>query len=78
MPNGIWKEIKRQLISHRCTQIDTDGGSLVLEEERDDLSERIIGASFRVQNSLGTGFLEKVYRKALVVELSKNGLTVEE
>ena len=32
------------------------------------LSEPIIGCAFRVQNMLGTGFLEKVYENALAHE----------
>jgi GxxExxY protein len=40
------------------------------------LSERIIGCAFRVLNTLGAGFLEKVYENALAHELRKNGLAV--
>jgi GxxExxY protein len=40
------------------------------------LSERIIGCAFRVLNTLGTGFLEKVYENALAHELRESGLTV--
>ena len=40
------------------------------------LSERIIGCAFRVLNTLGPGFLEKVYENALAHELRKAGLTV--
>ena len=40
------------------------------------LSARIIGASFRVHNSLGPGHLESVYRNALAIELRKEGLKV--
>lgn len=32
-----------------------------------------IGAAYRVWNTLGTGFLEKVYEKALLHELSQAG-----
>jgi len=32
----------------------------------DELSERVIGAVFEVANSLGAGFLEKVYERALL------------
>ena len=39
------------------------------------LTETIIGCSFRVLNTLGTGFLEKVYQNALAYELHKHGLT---
>jgi GxxExxY protein len=41
-----------------------------------DLSEKIIGCAFVVSNTLGVGFLEKVYENALAHELRKAGLTV--
>jgi len=40
----------------------------------DSLSERVIGAFFEVSNSLGAGFLEKVYERALIVELELLGI----
>ena len=40
------------------------------------LSERIIGYSFRVQNTLGAGFLEKVYENALAHEMREAGFSV--
>ena len=40
------------------------------------LSERIIGCAFQVLNTLGAGFLERVYENALAHELRKSGLTV--
>ena len=44
----------------------------------DHLSERIIGCAFRVMNTLGAGFLEKVYENALAHELRKAGLEVSQ
>jgi GxxExxY protein len=41
-----------------------------------ELTNRIIGAFYNVYNVLGSGFLEKVYENALVVEFKKNGLSV--
>ena len=41
-----------------------------------ELSERIIGCAFRVLNTLGAGFLEKVYENALAYELRTAGLAV--
>ena len=38
-----------------------------------DKTERIIQAFYKVYNNLGYGFLEKVYQKALVLELTKMG-----
>jgi len=41
-----------------------------------ELSGRVIGCSFTVLNTLGVGFLEKVYENALMLELCKAGLAV--
>ncbi len=41
------------------------------------LTERIIGAAFKVHNELGMGFLEKVYENALAYELRESGLNVQ-
>jgi len=38
----------------------------------DQLTETIIGAAFKVHNTLGFGFLESVYEKAMAVELGKH------
>lgn len=42
----------------------------------DTLTERIIGCAYTVANTLGPGFLEKVYENALAHELRKAGHTV--
>jgi GxxExxY protein len=42
------------------------------------LTEKIIGCAFRVGSKLGCGFLEKCYENALVHELRKLGLRVEQ
>jgi GxxExxY protein len=34
-----------------------------------DLTEKVLGAVFEVSNTLGAGFLEKVYERALLIEL---------
>ncbi len=39
-----------------------------------DITEKIIGAAFEVHGVLGYGFLEKVYQKAMQVELQSLGL----
>ena len=43
-----------------------------------ELTEKIIGAYYTVYNNLGYGFLEKVYENAMVSELEKQGLHVEQ
>ena len=40
----------------------------------DPLTEKIIGALFEVSNILGPGFLETVYHRALLEELTLRGL----
>jgi GxxExxY protein len=40
----------------------------------DSLSEKVLGAVFEVSNTLGAGFLERVYQRALLRELNLRGL----
>jgi GxxExxY protein len=51
--------------------MNTDQGGLT---QTDELSERVIGAIFEVSNTLGAGFLEKVYERALLRELEIRGV----
>src|SRR5690242_2171435 len=41
------------------------------------ISEKVIGCAYKVSNTLGCGFLEKVYEKALIHEVKKEGLKVK-
>jgi len=43
----------------------------------EQLTENIIGCAMKVSNTLGCGFLEKVYENALAHELKKAGLRVQ-
>jgi len=45
--------------------------------EYKELTEKIIGCAFNVYNKMGFGFLESVYEKCLLIELSKAGLNAE-
>jgi GxxExxY protein len=54
--------------------MDEDGRRLELNR----VSEKIIGCAFKVSNTLGVVFLERVYENALVHELEKAGLGVEQ
>jgi GxxExxY protein len=38
------------------------------------LTEKVLGAAFEVANTLGAGFLEKVYERALLRELKLQGI----
>lgn len=44
--------------------------------EIDKITERIIGCVHKVSNTLGIGFVEKVYENSLAHEMRKNGLKV--
>jgi len=42
-----------------------------------ELTKSIIGIYYKVDNELGFGFLEKVYHKALLIELKNNGYKID-
>ena len=42
-----------------------------------DESYKIIGAAFKVYNTLGPGFLEAVYQEALEIEFQRQGIPYE-
>ena len=42
------------------------------------ITEKIIKAFYEVNNTLGFGFLEKVYENAMVITLRKNGFYVQQ
>ena len=42
-----------------------------------ELTKSIIGIYYNLYNELGYGFLEKVYHRAMIIELNKNGYEVE-
>ena len=44
----------------------------------DKLTELVIGCAYKIHNALGSGFLKKIYRKSLAIEIAKNGLKVEQ
>jgi GxxExxY protein len=48
------------------------------ENKLNSLSQVILGCAYKVSNELGTGFLEKVYENAMMVELTEAGLKVRQ
>ena len=46
--------------------------------EHEELTGRIIACAIEVHKALGPGFLESIYEAALVVELKRAGLKVEQ
>ena len=66
--------LKRQkAISHRFSQIKTDQ----MKYKYEDTTRLIIGSFYNVYNTLGPGFLEKVYENTLLIELKAQGLAVD-
>ena len=49
----------------------------MVDYKHSEISEKIIGAAYDVHNTLGSGFLEKVYQNALMIELKLQGLSAE-
>lgn len=48
-----------------------------MDYQQDKLTEIIIQCIIKVHQTLGPGFRESVYRRALLIELRKNDLSVE-
>jgi GxxExxY protein len=48
-----------------------------MEIEHAEITREVIGAAFEVHRVLGHGFLEKVYQRAMQVELLSRGLKAE-
>ena len=46
--------------------------------KHEELTHQIIGCAHKVFNKLGFGFLESVYKKAMLVELARNKLNAEQ
>ncbi len=47
-------------------------------EELNQLTQKVIGCLYTVSNTLGGGFLEKIYQNAAAIELAKAGLVVRQ
>ena len=83
------KSVSKRKGKTQIAQIDADfgaddrdvriceNGQMTGEYRYKDLTEKIIGAAFRVHGTLGYGFLEKVYERALCVELARSGIPFE-
>ncbi len=43
-----------------------------------EITDLILKAFYKVYNTLGYGFLEKVYERSMIIELTKSGLNVKQ
>jgi GxxExxY protein len=46
--------------------------------EINEITEKVIGCIYKVSNTLGGGFVEKVYQNATFMEIGKEGLRVQQ
>jgi GxxExxY protein len=68
--------------SHDYPSVERNGGDLLLRVYRPlmnvnerELIEVAVGAAYEVSNTLGCGFLERVYERAMIRELAARGLS---
>lgn len=45
--------------------------------QHQEVTQKVIGAAFKVYNTMGFGYLESVYEKCLMIELRKLGIKAE-
>jgi GxxExxY protein len=43
----------------------------------EDLTHKIIGCAMKVHSTLGNGFQELIYQRALIIEMRKNGINFQ-
>jgi GxxExxY protein len=57
--------------------VDSFGQVIMMKKEYkySDLTGRIIGCALKVHNTLGNGFQEVIYQRALAIEFTKNNIS---
>ena len=61
----------------RDVQDERDGQDRKTALALQDLTEKVLAACFEVANELGSGFVESVYEKALLIALHQRGIEAE-
>lgn len=51
-----------------------EGRRILTKSQIDEIAYRVIGCGFEVHNTLGTGFQEVIYQRALSAEMLKRGI----
>ena len=57
--------------------LDTHDEKKERELPQSELTRSILGCCFEVMKELGPGFLEKIYKNALLITMKEKGLQVE-
>jgi GxxExxY protein len=68
------KNIRGQSVRGQIKRGELSSQPRLVGVDVNSLTESVIGAAFEVSNTLGAGFLEKVYERALVSELTLRGI----
>ena len=68
----------RPTLSHRMTVTTESTSPQITQKQRDPVTARILSAYFALYHELGWGFLETVYRRAMVVGLQRLGASVRQ
>ena len=69
---------KSKLLQALFETDDKDSKFIRQKLEPNQITEKIISCAYKIGNTLGCGFLEKVYENALAHELRKLGLNVKQ
>ena len=69
---------KSKLLQTLFETDDKDSKFIRQKLEPNQITERIISCAYKIGNTLGCGFLEKVYENALAYELRRLGLNVKQ
>src|SRR5438309_10621541 len=72
-----WRSVTDELATEGHGRNTEKDRRMQMELLHKELTEQIIGAAFEVYRHLGYGFLEKVYQRAMKVELESRGFRVE-
>jgi GxxExxY protein len=69
------------LVLRKFSKKINEKNDITMKEEKDlpysDLTGAILGCCFEVMKELGPGFLERVYKNALLIAMKQKGLEVE-
>lgn len=61
-------------IKNRTNQGNPIIPKILVKEQQDKITHKIIGCAMEVHNTLGNGFQEVIYQRCLSIEFNKNGI----
>ena len=73
----LLETVKQKKSCKSCRSCLKKQVDLVKTMKHKEITHQIIGCTYQVFNGLGFGFLESVYKQAMIIELKKKGLAVQ-